>query len=47
MLNYFYIDLAVLAIFPNLKFSEPRNVEDNEIFLLICDHHVLEQLWLG
>ena len=32
-------------ILPNkvhLKFSEPRNVEYNEVFLLICDENVFQ-----
>ena len=27
------------ALLVHLKFSEPRNVEYNEVFLLICDVH--------
>ena len=30
---------VTLLLLVHLKFSEPRNVEYNEVFLLICDVH--------
>ena len=33
------IKKMVIGGLVHLKFSEPRNVEYNEVFLLICDVH--------
>ena len=33
-----HLERATIVVV-HLKFSEPRNVEYNEVFLLICDVH--------